>query len=91
MESKCIYLAIYALETNISMVDIFFEICHQPRMFEWNYMHHWGLKYACVDIDGVLCDVILCMLPLNLMVNQNLMCSEHRGVRMIDHLNEKSH
>ena len=56
LEEKCTYLAIYALEVNINMVDIFFEICHQPRMFEWNYMHHWGLKYACVDIDGVLCE-----------------------------------
>lgn len=53
---KFVYLAIYALETNIHMVDIYFEICHMPRMFEWNYMHHWALEYACVDIDGVLCE-----------------------------------
>lgn len=51
-----VYLAVYALEINIHMVDIFFEICHMPRMFEWNYMHHWMLEYACVDIDGVLCE-----------------------------------
>lgn len=51
-----IYLAVYALETNIHLVDIYFEICHMPRMFEWNYMHHWALEYACVDIDGVLCE-----------------------------------
>lgn len=56
LDCKCIYLAVYALETNIHMVDIFFEICHMPRMFEWNYMHHWALEYACVDIDGVLCE-----------------------------------
>lgn len=56
ISSKCVFLAVYALETNIMMVDIFLEICHHPRMFEWNYMHHWGLEYSCVDIDGVLCE-----------------------------------
>ena len=49
------YLAAYALPTNIASVDICFEICNHPRMFEWNFMHHWGLKYTCMDIDGVLC------------------------------------
>ncbi|MDX8549517.1 hypothetical protein KHC33_01300 [Methanospirillum sp. J.3.6.1-F.2.7.3] len=45
----------YALPTNFRTVDICFKICNHPRMFEWNYMHHWGLKHACMDIDGVLC------------------------------------
>lgn len=54
--SEVVYLAVYALETNFYLVNLFFEICHQPRMFEWNYMHHWGLEYTCMDIDGVLCD-----------------------------------
>lgn len=51
-----LYCAIYALPTNIKQVDIYFEICNHPRMFEWNYLHHWGLEYSCVDIDGVLCE-----------------------------------
>ena len=37
-------------------MDIYFKICEQPRMFEWNYMHHWALEYVCMDIDGVLCE-----------------------------------
>lgn len=49
------YCAVYALPTNIASVDIYFEICNHPRMFEWNYLHHWGLKNTCMDIDGVLC------------------------------------
>lgn len=53
---ECIFLAVYALEVNLFMVDLYLEICHHPRMFEWNYMHHWGLEYSCVDIDGVLCE-----------------------------------
>jgi uncharacterized HAD superfamily protein/hypoxanthine phosphoribosyltransferase len=57
MDLKCkkTYCAVYALPTNVFSVDIFFKICNHPRMFEWNYMHYWGLKHACVDIDGVLC------------------------------------
>ncbi len=50
------YMAVYALLATCKKVDTFFEICEQPRMFEWNYMHHWALEYCCMDIDGVLCD-----------------------------------
>jgi len=56
MPAEHLYLAVYALENNIHMVDIYFEICHMPRVFEWNYMHSWVLQYCCVDIDGVLCE-----------------------------------
>ncbi len=48
-------LAIYAERANRSRVDKHFEIISQPRMFEWNIMHHPRLDEACVDIDGVLC------------------------------------
>lgn len=53
---KTTYLAVYALMASCKNVDIYFEICEQPRMFEWNYMHHWALEYCCMDIDGVLCE-----------------------------------
>lgn len=49
------FLAVYALGASRRMVDIYFEVCEQPRMFEWNYMHHWALEYCCMDIDGVVC------------------------------------
>lgn len=52
---KKIYMAVYVDEGAIDLVDIYFEICSPPQMFEWNYLHHHVLKYACVDIDGVLC------------------------------------
>lgn len=54
--AKVTYLAVYSLKGNAFMVDIHFKVCQQPRMFEWNYMHHWMLEFACMDIDGVLCD-----------------------------------
>ncbi len=53
---KHTFLAVYALETALPLIDLHFAICHQPRMFEWNYMHHWGLQHSCMDIDGVLCE-----------------------------------
>lgn len=37
-------------------VDIVLERVGEPRVFEWNVMHHKGaLARACVDIDGILC------------------------------------
>lgn len=50
------YAVIYALTVSRHLVDIHFEICEQPRMFEWNYMHHWGLEYSCMDLDGIMCN-----------------------------------
>lgn len=50
------FLAVYTLAASKNKVDIYFEKCEQPRMFEWNYMHHWALKYCCMDIDGVVCE-----------------------------------
>ncbi len=38
-----------------SMVDLFFERCPIPRIFEWNIFHSPRLEESCVDIDGVLC------------------------------------
>lgn len=32
------------------------SVVELPRIFEWNWQHHYWLQYACVDIDGVLCD-----------------------------------
>lgn len=36
------------------LVDIYMEIIDDDRVFEWNLFHHGILKYACLDIDGVL-------------------------------------
>lgn len=38
-----------------TMVDIYFDIIDDYRVFEWNIFHHTVLSNACVDIDGVLC------------------------------------
>ena len=50
-----VYAAVYARLGTENLVDLHFEVCPQPRMFEWNFMHHSYLSSACLDIDGVLC------------------------------------
>jgi uncharacterized HAD superfamily protein/hypoxanthine phosphoribosyltransferase len=51
------YLAIYGSVQNNSLCDYCFEIVESPRAFEWNILHaQWLFEYACVDIDGVLCE-----------------------------------
>lgn len=37
-------------------LDFYFEICPNPRLFEWNTMHRDGMTSFCVDMDGVLCE-----------------------------------
>lgn len=49
------YCGIYGLEDRQAGVDLVLEVVQQPRFFQWNLMHHPWLRYACVDIDGVLC------------------------------------
>jgi uncharacterized HAD superfamily protein len=48
------FAAIYGVP-HAPAVDLVFETVPQPRVFEWNVMHHSILERACVDIDGVLC------------------------------------
>lgn len=50
-----IYLAAFVEPGAVNMVDLFFAVVPQPRMFEWNFMHHTLLKKCCLDFDGVLC------------------------------------
>lgn len=50
-----IYLAAIVEPRAVQTVDIFFAVVPQPRMFEWNYMHHDLLRYCCLDFDGILC------------------------------------
>lgn len=49
-----IYCAPIVTSAGKELVDIYFEIIDDDRIFEWNVFHHGILKSACVDIDGVL-------------------------------------
>ena len=51
-----IYFAAIANPLTVQTIDLFFAVVPQPRVFEWNYMHHYGiLQSSCFDLDGVLC------------------------------------
>lgn len=52
---KITYAAVYSSDPTRTDVDLIFEHCECPRIFEWNMMHHSALKNAGLDIDGVLC------------------------------------
>jgi uncharacterized HAD superfamily protein len=49
------FCAVYSTRAARDAVDLCFEICELPRLFEWNFMHHCHLAQSCVDLDGVLC------------------------------------
>lgn len=49
------YAAVYVSPGGHRYVDYWYEIVDNPRVFEWNVMHHDILTKSCVDIDGVLC------------------------------------
>lgn len=49
------YAAIYVSPEGPQHLDYWCEIVENPRVWEWNVMHHPVLANSCVDIDGVLC------------------------------------
>jgi uncharacterized HAD superfamily protein len=54
--SNITFLSVYAAsKKKAENVDMYFEVVPMHRMLEWNVVHHPFLRYACVDIDGVLC------------------------------------
>lgn len=49
------YAAVYVSFEGDRFVDYWAEVVPNPRVFEWNVMHHPQLENWCVDVDGVLC------------------------------------
>jgi uncharacterized HAD superfamily protein/hypoxanthine phosphoribosyltransferase len=47
--------AVYATPSARKLVDLFFEICPGPRVFEWNVMHHGLMPQFCIELEGILC------------------------------------
>lgn len=52
---RYVFMAVYAVAEGTSAIDLWLEEVPEPRMFEWNILHHPLLSRCCVDIDGVLC------------------------------------
>lgn len=55
LDMDFIYCAIYVTESSKNMVDFYFDVVEQWRVWEWNIMDHLILESSCVDLDGVLC------------------------------------
>jgi uncharacterized HAD superfamily protein/adenine/guanine phosphoribosyltransferase-like PRPP-binding protein len=55
LDDEVIFAAVYGLHPSHSQADLVFETVPDPRLFQWNFMHHKFLERSCVDIDGVLC------------------------------------
>lgn len=49
------FAAVYGERASHPEADHVFSVVPQPRMFQWNLMHHDGLADCMLDIDGVLC------------------------------------
>jgi len=52
---KTIFATAICHPARVNEIDIAFDLCPPPRVFEWNLMHGHILNKCCVDIDGVLC------------------------------------
>lgn len=51
VKTAAVYVSYQAKE----LVDFWGKICPQPRLFSWGFMNCDLLKFACIDMDGVLC------------------------------------
>lgn len=51
---ELVYLAPIVTSQGKNLVDLYFEIIDDVRVFEWNLFHHGILENTCLDIDGVL-------------------------------------
>lgn len=54
-DKEIFYAAVFVAPSARDLVDIYYDVCPAPRLFEWNLMHHDVLCESCVDLDGVLC------------------------------------
>ncbi|TDL81103.1 phosphoribosyltransferase [Palleronia sediminis] len=49
------FAAVYGEAASHPEADTVFAAVPQPRMFQWNFLHHDALGRCMIDIDGVLC------------------------------------
>ncbi len=54
-QGTILYSAVFGSRSEHPEADFIFSVVPEPRVFQWNVMHHSFLETSCVDIDGVLC------------------------------------
>lgn len=55
LDCRITFAAVYGLPSKSGGADFVFETVPEPRVFEWNVLHHPIVSRSCFDIDGVLC------------------------------------
>lgn len=51
------WMSIFITPDSKKFVDLYLNVCKLPRIFEWNMMSSYELKFACMDIDDVITDM----------------------------------
>jgi uncharacterized HAD superfamily protein len=55
VSAKVTFAAVYGTTSKSSVLDLALATVAEPRVFEWNVLHHPIVTRSCFDIDGVLC------------------------------------
>ncbi|GAB7552382.1 phosphoribosyltransferase family protein [Novosphingobium sp. 11B] len=55
LDCRITFAAVYGVPGKSGGADFVFETVPEPRVFEWNVLHHPIVSRSCFDIDGVLC------------------------------------
>lgn len=55
LDCRLTFAAVYGPTRETTAVDFICAKVPEPRVFEWNVLHHPLVSRACFDIDGVLC------------------------------------
>ncbi|WP_404477826.1 phosphoribosyltransferase [Novosphingobium sp. BL-52-GroH] len=55
LDCRITYAAVYGAQERPADVDLVCATVPEPRVFEWNVLHHPIVSRSCFDIDGVLC------------------------------------
>ena len=55
-EQHVSYMAVFGSEMARPTLDHMVEALPNPRLFEWNLLHHVHTSRLCIDMEGVLCE-----------------------------------
>jgi len=55
-KKTALYGTVYIKPGMEHLIDYHYKTVSLPRIFEWNWLHHFWLQKSCMDIDGVLCN-----------------------------------
>lgn len=54
-EANAFFMAVYGRTVANTVCDFVCETIDDQRIFSWNAVNSWVVRFSCVDIDGLLC------------------------------------